>query len=422
MRLRQYDGIYHWFLSRCVPVRNDEGTIVNWYGASTDINDLKEAEEALRISELRFRSTFENASVGIAEVGLDGHWLRVNDRLAEIVGYTPVELQATTFQAITYPDDLEVELGNMQRVLAGEAHRHHLEKRYLHKEGHLVWIHLSIVLLRDPAGAPQYFIAVMQDISERKRQEQALQELNTTLEERIRDRTAALERTNGELERSNRELDKFAYVASHDLKSPLRAIENLAQWISSDAASLLPAESQVHLEKMQGRVKRMEKLLDDLLAYSRAGRYQYKIEKVNVQTIVQDAIYLLSPPPEFTFALEAEVPDYVGQRVPLETVLRNLLGNAIKHHNRPDGYVRVTAQDLGERIEFVVSDDGPGIEPQFHERIFEMFQTLQPRDKVEGSGMGLTIVKKLIESLGGTINIESSEGAGATFRFVWMKV
>jgi signal transduction histidine kinase len=141
---------------------------------------------------------------------------------------------------------------------------------------------------------------------------------------------------------------------------------------------------------------------------------------VDSSVLVRNVFDLLAPPPEFRL-LADDLPILETQRVPLETVMRNLLGNAIKHHHKADGCISVAAEDLGDMVEFRVSDDGPGIAPAFHERIFELFQTLQPRDQLEGSGMGLAIVKKTVESMGGTITVESEAGQGAAFRFTWPK-
>jgi signal transduction histidine kinase len=239
-----------------------------------------------------------------------------------------------------------------------------------------------------------------------------LRQLNETLEDRVAARTA-------ELERSNRELDRFAYVASHDLKAPLRAIDNLANWIAADAAAILPEPSQEHLAKLRGRVRRMERLLDDLLTYSRAGRIQHQPERIETAALVRNTFELLAPPPDFMLVVAEPMPTFVTQRVPLETVLRNLIGNAIKHHTRHDGTVSVSAVADGDWLEFTVADDGPGVAPEYHERIFDMFQTLLPRDQIEGSGMGLAIVKKTVESVGGRVTLDSMPEQGARFSFTW---
>lgn len=256
--------------------------------------------------------------------------------------------------------------------------------------------------------------SLAQEVAERKQAEAALHALNATLEQQVQQRTA-------ELTQRLRELDEFAYVTSHDLKAPLRAIDHLAHWISEDAGPLLPPASLDHLEKLRGRIRRMEKLLEDLLHYSRANRYPYRAERVDVAQLLDEIVRLVTPPEGFAIHVLTPLPTVVTQKVPLETVLRNLIENAIKHHDRWDGQVQVAVQELGEWLEFSVQDDGPGIALQFHERIFQLFQTLKPRDTVEGSGMGLAIVKKLIESRGGHITVESQVGQGTTFRFTWPK-
>ncbi|MFN8468063.1 MAG: HAMP domain-containing sensor histidine kinase [Caldilineaceae bacterium] len=201
------------------------------------------------------------------------------------------------------------------------------------------------------------------------------------------------------------------------------AINNLAGWISEDAAKVLPEASQAHLEKLHHRIVRMEHLLDDLLAYSRAGRHLHKPEWVDTADLVRSIQFFLSLPPGFSFELEHPMPQLYTERVPLETVLRNLVGNAVKHHDRPqEGFVRVAAEDLGDRVQFSVTDNGPGIAPHHHERIFQIFQSLKPRDVVEASGMGLAVVKKTVESQGGSVELISDVGQGSTFRFTWPKM
>jgi signal transduction histidine kinase len=245
---------------------------------------------------------------------------------------------------------------------------------------------------------------------------QQTQALNVELEQKVLERTAALES-------SLDEMDQFIYAVSHDFKSPLRGIDQLAHWISEDAGEILPESSRGHLTKIRGRVKRMELLLNDLLIYSRLGRHYYKkaVEPVDIGPLVEEMVYLLAPPPGFVVVVQENMPSLMTYRILLELVFKNLIGNAFKHHHRAEGHIEVSARELDDFIEFSVRDDGPGIDSAFHERIFQVFQVLQPRDQVEGSGMGLSIVKRAVETQGGTIQVISAEGQGATFRFTWPK-
>jgi signal transduction histidine kinase len=236
--------------------------------------------------------------------------------------------------------------------------------------------------------------------------------LNETLEQQVDERTR-------ELQRSNQDLDQFAYIASHDLKAPLRAIDHLSTWVMEDVGHLLPDRSREHLLKMRSRIKRMEGLLDDLLTYSRAGRFRGEASLVDTNELVARVIDTVSAPDNFTVVVEGELPTLFTYAAPLETVLRNLVNNAIKHHDKPTGNVRIWATEMDSWVEFAVADDGPGIDPAFHDRIFQMFQTLRPRDQVEGSGIGLAVVDKIIINVGGIITVDSVPGQGATFRFTW---
>jgi signal transduction histidine kinase len=225
-----------------------------------------------------------------------------------------------------------------------------------------------------------------------------------------------------ELKRSNDELDSFAYVASHDLKAPLRGIRNLADWIEEDVRSIATPEVLKNLALLQNRADRLERLLTSLLDYSRIGRKQASIERVDSCKLIAEIVQYLAIPSGFTVSCEGEMPTFETVKAPFEQVLRNLIQNAITHHDRKEGHVTVSSRNAGDKYEFEVADDGPGIPPEFHQKIFEMFQTLKPRDQVEGSGMGLTIVRKTVNTVGGTVSVESSPPIrGTRFRFTWPK-
>ncbi len=225
-----------------------------------------------------------------------------------------------------------------------------------------------------------------------------------------------------ELARSNADLEGFAYVASHDLKAPLRGIDNLAMWLEDDLSDVLEDESKHHMDMLRGRVGRMEKLLDDLLAYSRVGRLDVEVCEVDIEKLIRAVAIDLDVPPRFEIVIQEGMPVFETAPGPLELVFRNLIGNALKHHDRESGSVSVNVTDQGAVYLFEVCDDGGGIPVQYREQVFEMFQTLKARDELEGSGMGLAIVKKVVESQGGMVWLESNSGGrGTAVRFSWGK-
>lgn len=224
-----------------------------------------------------------------------------------------------------------------------------------------------------------------------------------------------------ELEKSNHDLDEFAFTASHDLKSPLRAIDHLSTWIKEDLEAGNLQEIPNHIGLMQQRIKRLETLLDDLLSYSRAGRIEEKISTIDCNILVRDAFLIISAPATFKFKIIGDLPVFTTLIAPFEQVMRNLIGNAVKHHDREDGEVQISHIELAEHYEFSIKDDGPGIDASHHEQIFNMFHALKSRDDVEGSGMGLALVKKVTEHYGGDVSLESSPGKGSTFYITWPK-
>jgi PAS domain S-box-containing protein len=223
------------------------------------------------------------------------------------------------------------------------------------------------------------------------------------------------------LEQSNRELDQFAYVASHDLKAPLRGIANLTQWIQEDLGDRVTGESAEHMRLLQGRVHRMEALIDGILDYSRAGRARTAAEQVDTGALVREVVELLSVGEGVEVEVEPDMPTLEAERIPLQQVFMNLVGNAVKYGRGAgkDVLVRVEWRPVRDAYEFTVADDGPGIAPEYHERIWGIFQTLQARDKVEGTGIGLSVVRKIVESRGGEVWLRSAAGEGAAFHFTW---
>jgi light-regulated signal transduction histidine kinase (bacteriophytochrome) len=230
-----------------------------------------------------------------------------------------------------------------------------------------------------------------------------------------------LSRLNSELVSINKELNDFAYVVSHDLKAPLRGIGSLASWLSTDYSDVLDETGRRQLDLLLDRAKRMESLIESVLQYSRVGRVRESKEKIDLDELVASSIEMLDVPANVTVRTEGRLPMVLGERTRLGQVFQNLIGNAIKFNDKPEGEVVISCSDGEEFWKVAVADNGPGIDEKYYEQIFQIFQTLASRDDIEGTGVGLTMVKKIVEMHGGTVWVVSEVGKGSTFFFTLPK-
>lgn len=237
--------------------------------------------------------------------------------------------------------------------------------------------------------------------------------------ERSRYAQRILEKQKKELEYSNRELLSFGYVVSHDLRAPLRGIANLASWIEEDTSEILPEKSKEHLNKIQSLANRMSRLMGDLLEYSKVGSVDLPLEEFDTNLVIQDVLQFLMPRSGMDICVEGKLPIIKSARAPFETVLRNIIGNSLKHHHQERGQIVIKSSSTEEGVNFSISDDGPGISSEYHDRVFQLFQTLKPRDVVEGSGIGLALVRRMLDNFGGNISLRSNIGEGTEVNFVW---
>ena len=295
----------------------------------------------------------------------------------------------------------------IRAVLAGEMPLFLLEYSLPGPGGEL-WYNLRVT--RFPGDGPAQAVALSEDVTARKQAEESL-----------RLRVEELAEAAQVLERRNAELDQFAYVTSHDLKAPLRGIANLSRWIEEDLDGMVPPEVAGQFDLLRGRVNRMEAMIEAILQYSRIDRTEAPSQTVDVKALLTEVIDLL-PPTRIAVSIDDRMPTLHTPRLRLYKVFQNLLGNALKHHDKPSGQIHIGAKTDGDWVEFSVRDDGPGIAPKFQERIWVIFQTLEARDKVENTGVGLALVKKIVEGQGGMVSVESEEGRGATFKFTWPNV
>jgi signal transduction histidine kinase len=233
------------------------------------------------------------------------------------------------------------------------------------------------------------------------------------IEKEVKQRTA-------ELNRANRDLAQFANVASHDLKAPLRGITHLTNWIKDDLGENIADEVRNNLNRLETRVKNMDALIQGILEYSRAGENSLVEKTIKVDILIHEILDFIGAADDVDMEIKPEMPVFTTDSIKLSQVFSNLISNAIKHNSSANKELVISSQRKGEFYEFTVADNGPGIAPEYHEKIFQMFQTLQARDKFENTGVGLPIVKKLVEDVNGSIRVESvGEGGGTAFVFLW---
>jgi PAS domain S-box-containing protein len=533
-RYRRKDGSVVWVHLTGSAVRDKTGKPRYYVGMIKDIGDRKLAEQALRESERRFKNTFENAAVGMAHVGLDGRFIRFNGSLCRITGYSAEELTGLTFQEITHPDDLEADLAQARALLDGEATSYSMEKRYIRKDGSLVWINLTGSLQRDDQGSPEYFIGVVEDISERRGAEEALRVSEETMEaffdlspgilnifdQHLRyiksdrltptyfglDRHSIvgksvaelnpsfvdnflgpmgvqvietgkpqlnlevpgpvpmrrneigywlvsffpvplpegkrglgvmgvditerkqveeeLRRTVKELARSNRELEQFAYITSHDLQTPLRAITGFLDLLARRYKGKLGPDADEFISFAVGGAEKMHQLINDILTFSRVGTRGKPFARQESGEALAEALDNLQAEIKASRAevSQGELPLVTGDRNQLVQLFQHLVGNALKYRKADVPLrIHIAAEEKEGGWEFRVTDNGIGIAPRYAERIFQIFQRLHTVGEYPGTGIGLAICRKIVERHGGRIWVESEPGEGATFYFTLPK-
>ncbi len=362
----------------------------------------KKIEEQLRKAEEKYRMQFEGAldAIFVSDVET-GILIDCNPAATRLVGRGKSELIGQQQRILHPPERINGGFSKTFRQHLAQEQGQVLETQVITKTGEIKDVAITASLLE--VGGKKVLQGIFRDITERKRAEQRQVQL---LEQ---------------LEKINQELGDFAYIVSHDLKAPLRGIKTLVDWITSDHANKLSDDSKEQMNLLVKRVDRMQSLINGILQYSRVGRVEEEKAVVDLNELLTEIIDMVAPPDNVKITVENELPAIVCGRTRIMQVFQNLLSNAVKYMDKPDGWIKIGCVEENGFWKFSIADNGPGIEEKYFEKVFKIFQTLLPRDEVESTGIGLTVVKKIVKMYEGNIWVESEPGNGCTFFFTLPK-
>jgi hypothetical protein len=376
----------------------------------------KVTEAELEASEARFHTAFDRAIIAKSLSTVDGRLLHVNDAYCQMLGYSREEMETTSFFKLTHPDDRAPTSAFIQWLKDGTGLTYRMEKRYLHKDGHVVWGDMNTVLLRDAAGGPQQFITDIVDITSRKELELELQTLNQDLEQRVEERTR-------QLASANEALEAFTYSIAHDLRSPLRSLTGFSELLTRSVATggpalgLDPARLD-YLGQIQAAAQRMGLLIDDLLRLSHLGEEELGFENLDLATLAREVFARnQESEPQRTVALRVEEPlPARGDLRLLRVLLDNLVGNAWKFSSKKPGACIEVGREPGLKA-YYVKDNGVGFPMAHAGRLFTPFQRLHSAEDFPGTGIGLALARRVVGRHGGRIWVQSEPDLGTTVYF-----
>jgi PAS domain S-box-containing protein len=397
------------------PVRGERGEVLAILARVHDITEKRATEQRLRDTESRYMRLYESMSEAFARVDMSGRLVEFNEAYRAMLGYEKEELLSRSYQELT-PDAWHgFESKIVEDQVLARGHSDVYEKEYICKDGSLMPVELRTFLLRDSEGRGCGMWAIVRDISERKRAERRLIECNEALEFRVAERTS-------QYKVANEEMKAFAYAVSHDLKAPLRAISGFSAVLVEEYGPKLDDEGLRLLGIVRENAMTMERLIAVILEFSRVGRFELNISRIDMSAMARSMFFEVASPKEreaITLDI-GELPEAEGDPVMLRLVWAKLLSNAVKFTARSaKREIRVYSEESEGGVSYLVSDTGAGFDMAYVGKLFKVFQRLHSTADYEGSGVGLAIVKRIVERHGGRVGAEGRIGEGATFRF-WL--
>ncbi len=383
------DGTITWASTSKMPYYDEEGKIIGTFGISRDITEKKKIETEINEKNKILNGILNNLPVIIFKMDENCEFSLLQGTPSRIESF-----QKSRTAKLNIKDTLQLARKKLRQSTITEDY-FSFTSNHVAKQDEWHFENFVFKEINDDNTVAGFSI----DITDRKNSEQEMK------------------RHTKNLQKINKELDQFAYVVSHDLKAPLRAINNLSEWIEEDLGDDVDPDIITNFQLLRGRVHRLQSLIDGILEYSRVGRIHLTAELIDTDTFINELIDNLGIPDNFKIIKKTKMPTIMLNKIRLEQIFTNLISNAIKYHDKDSGTVEIDYEFIEQQHQFSVTDDGPGISSEYHEKIFMIFQTLQPRDSVESTGVGLSIVKKIIEEQGGRVWIESEPGKGAKFVF-----
>ena len=418
-RILAHSGEYKWFYDIGAIVNKDTiGKPLKVTGLVIDITERKLHEEHLFESEIRFSKLYENSPFGMMMVNHEFRFINVNPMFCKIIGYSEAELLQLTFKDISHPDDLVNDLPNIRKLINKEIAVYKTEKRYIQKDGKVIWGALIVTANYDKEGRFLYNLAILEDITPRKLAEENIRQLNDKLEQRVIERTA-------QLEAANKELEAFSYSVSHDLRAPLRHINGYVNLLNERFMDNLPEMARHYLITISDAANQMGTLIDDLLQFSRSGRQEIHKAKFDMDVLVHELLGKIKPNIKKRKInwLVQKMPEVYGDSALLKQVWVNLLDNAVKYTMyKESAEISIGYREDEINFVFFIKDNGVGFDMKYAQKLFGVFQRLHSQSEFEGTGIGLANVQRIVHKHNGKVWAEAEPNKGSTFFFCIPKI